>query len=80
MQDRKGLIIGIILGSLLIVCLCCFAVFGGGAIAFSQWLEQTEVFCTANTGPTADNDSGIFQINRLTGNLAAFNNAFEFCR
>ncbi|MEJ2758142.1 MAG: immune inhibitor A, partial [Anaerolineales bacterium] len=44
MQDRKGLIIGIILGGLLIVCLCCFAVFGGGALAFSQWLKQTDVF------------------------------------
>lgn len=40
MQDRKGLIIGIIIGSLLIVCLCCFAVFGGSALLLKNWVED----------------------------------------
>lgn len=43
MQDRKGLIIGIIIGSLLLVCLCCFAVFGGGLVALFQWSQNTDI-------------------------------------
>jgi immune inhibitor A len=44
MSDRNARIIGIVLGSLLILCLCCVAVLGGGAFAVRDWLTTSEVF------------------------------------
>lgn len=44
MNDRKGITIGVIIGGLLVISLCCFAVFSGGAFAYREWLRGTEVF------------------------------------
>ncbi len=42
MSDRKGLIIGIVIGALLLACLCCLVVFGGGALFLSNWMEDND--------------------------------------
>ena len=44
MSDRKALILGIVLGGLLLICLCLAAFLGGGAIAVREWLSSTDTF------------------------------------
>lgn len=44
MSDRNARTIGIVLGSLLLLCLCCVAVLAGGAFAFQEWVATSDVF------------------------------------
>ncbi len=44
MRDRKALILGIVIGGLLLSCLCLAAFLGGGAIAVREWLSSTDTF------------------------------------
>jgi hypothetical protein len=40
MNDRKGLIIGVVLGGLILACLCCVAVVAGSAFALQEYLQD----------------------------------------
>ena len=42
MSDRKGLVIGLILGILILLCLCCGAIIFGGGFAMQQFLQDVE--------------------------------------
>ena len=44
MSDRNARTIGIVLGSLLLLCLCCLAVMAGGAFAFQNWISTSDIF------------------------------------
>jgi hypothetical protein len=44
MDDRKALKIGIFLGSLLLICVCCIAIFGGGAAFLRGWMSNAGAF------------------------------------
>lgn len=43
MKDRQGITIGIILGSLLVVCLCVFVLVSGGVFILQNWVQSTAV-------------------------------------
>ncbi|HKJ26943.1 MAG TPA: hypothetical protein VJ965_04865, partial [Anaerolineales bacterium] len=40
MSERKGLIIGLVIGGLIFVCLCSIAIVAGGAFAFQEYVQD----------------------------------------